>query len=237
MADYPEFAYRLAAGILKPILIPLTRRDWRGGENLPGDGGIIVVFNHVTNVDPLTVAHYLYDHGRPPRFLAKSQLWDIPVIGTAMRALKQVPVYRGTAQAKDSLLAAEKAIADGLAVAIAPEGTHTREPDMWPMVARTGVARLALATGAPVIPVAQWGTHEIMPPGSTKTNLWGRKDIAVVAGPALDLSKWDGAEPDAATLREVTDHIMTTLTHMLEDIRGEEAPAELYDPRKKGQSR
>ncbi len=87
---------------------------------------------------------------------------------------------------------AEKALAEGAAVIFYPEGTATRDPDLWPMVAKTGVARLALATGAPVIPVAHWGTQDVLPYGSKKPRLFPRKTVRTVAGKPVDLSAVGG---------------------------------------------
>ena len=106
-----------------------------------------------------------------------------------------------------------------------PEGTLTRDPEMWPMVARTGAARLAFETGAPVIPVAQWGAHLLLPPYSKKPDLFPRKPMTVVAGPAIDLDDLRARPMDTEVLRAATDRIMATLTAMIADIRGEEPPA------------
>src|SRR3954464_4294118 len=69
------FWYRLVVGIAKPLLLVLTKRDWRGAENVPAEGGIIVAANHVSELDPLIVGHFLYELRRAPRFLAKEELW------------------------------------------------------------------------------------------------------------------------------------------------------------------
>ncbi len=155
-------AYRNVARILRPMLFAMTRPDWHGGEHLPHDRGFIAAGNHMTNVDPLTFAHYLYDHGVAPKILAKSSLFGVPVLGPVLRATGQIPVYRNTAQAGDSLRAAIEAIDAGECVAVFPEGTLTRDPDLWPMVGKTGIARLALTTQAPVIPIAQWGAQDLL---------------------------------------------------------------------------
>ena len=225
-------AYRTVARVVRPFLRAVTRRDWRGAEHLPAGGGYILVVNHVTNLDPLTFAHFVYDNGLVPKVLAKESLFRVPVVGRALRATGQIPVARGTVTAGSSLAAAARALADGEVVAIFPEGTLTRDPDLWPMVGKTGAARLALTTGAPVIPVAQWGAHRVLGRYSKVLKPFPRKVVTVVAGPPVDLSDLvtGGATPDAAALREATTRIMAAITAMLEEIRGQKAPPP-YDPR------
>jgi len=111
-----------------------------------------------------------------------------------------------------------------------PEGTATRDPDLWPMVAKTGVARLALATGAPVIPVAHWGTQDILPYGSKKVRLFPRKTVRTVAGKPVDLSEWAGKHTSAKALRAATDAIMGEVTALVAELREEQPPALPYNP-------
>jgi 1-acyl-sn-glycerol-3-phosphate acyltransferase len=225
-------AYRNVARIVRPPMMAMTRRDWHGAENLQQDGGFIVASNHMTNIDPLTFAHFLWDNGIAPRILAKSSLFKVPVLGGVLRATHQIPVFRGTAAAGDSLTAAEKAIAAGECVAVFPEGTLTRDPDLWPMVAKTGVARLALASRAPVVPVAQWGAQDLMGRYGKMLHAIPAKRVTVVAGPPVKLDDLYDRPLDTATLREATDRVMTAITQLLEGIRGESAPAQRYDMRK-----
>src|SRR5690606_6686758 len=144
----------------------------------------------------------------------------------------QIPVYRGTAAAGDSLVAAVEALEAGDCVAVLPEGTLTREPDMWPMVAKTGVARLALTSRAPVVPVAQGGAHRILGRYRKLLRPFPPKPVAVHAGAPVDLSDLYDRPVDAATLRIATDRVMDAVTALLEEIRGEQAPAERFDMRK-----
>jgi 1-acyl-sn-glycerol-3-phosphate acyltransferase len=220
------------ARIVRPTLFATTRATWRGAENLPHDRGFVVAANHVTMVDPLTTAHFLYDNGFAPRILAKESLFRVPLVGAVLRGTGQVPVHRGTSRAADSLRSAEQAIVDGECVVVFPEGTLTREPDMWPMAARTGVARLALATRAPVIPLAHWGTHRLLDRYGKLPRPFPRKPVTVVAGPPVDLADLYDRPLDAATLREATERVMDAITALLEEIRGEKAPAERYVWRK-----
>jgi 1-acyl-sn-glycerol-3-phosphate acyltransferase len=215
--------------LVKPPLTVLTRRTWSGMEHIPATGGAIFVANHMSHADPLVVAHFVYDAGRWPQFLAKSSLFRIPLLGPFLSAVRQIPVHRGTTDAIKALDSALAAVKDGESVIIYPEGTTTREPDLWPMRGKTGVARLWLATGVPVIPVVMWGPERIFDPRNGRINLRPRTPVTVVAGPPINLSQWEGATPGATTLTEITDTIMLHLRDMLAGIRPG-TPPPLYNP-------
>ncbi|WP_338673158.1 lysophospholipid acyltransferase family protein [Streptomyces sp. SCSIO 30461] len=225
------FWYRLAAVIAKPPLVVLFKRDWRGTEHIPADGGFITAVNHNSYLDPLSYAHYQYNTGRVPRFLAKAALFKGRFVGTILRGTGQIPVYRETTNAMDAFRAAVDAIQRGECVAFYPEGTLTRDPEMWPMAGKTGAARVALLTKAPVIPVAQWGANMAMPPYAkeNKLRLFPRKTLIVQAGPPVDLDRFYGQEPTPEVLREATEVIMAAITAILEEVRGETAPGRTYD--------
>lgn len=232
-------AYRLAICIVRPLLVLLGRRRWQGIEHVPRDGGVILAANHLSHLDVFPLAEFLiYGVRRVPRFLAKDSLWRVPFVGWVVRNSRQVPVKRGTKEAADALGAAVEAIAGGEMVVIYPEGTLTQDPEVWPMVARTGTARLALLTGAPVIPVAQWGIQEVMSPDKSvpaRQRLHARRvRLQVVAGPPVDLSPWAGQAPTAQVLREMTTEIMRAVTALVAELRGEPAPALTWDPRRGG---
>ncbi len=224
--------YHWAAAVLRFFFAQWTRKDWHGSENIPTEGAFIAVSNHVTYADPLALAHFIYNHGRAPRFLAKSGLFRVPLIGWILRRLDQVPVFRGSKRAKDAVDAGNSFLERGDMIALFPEGTLTRDPDLWPMVARTGAARMALEAGVPVIPVAQWGAHRLLARYGKILKPFPRKTITMIAGPPIDLSDMRSRPMNADVLREATDLIMDTLTNMLEEIRGEQAPAERYDMRR-----
>lgn len=228
------FWYRLAAVIAKPPLIVLLKRDWRGMENIPAEGGFLTAVNHNSHLDPFAYAHFQYNTGRVPRFLAKAALFKPPVVGAFMRGTGQIPVIRATTDAAAAFRAAVDAVNDGECVVFYPEGTLTRDPDQWPMVGKTGVARVALLTRAPVIPIAQWGANELLPPYAKRPALLPRKTHRVLVGPPVELSAYYGKEPTAEVLREVTEAIMGAVKELLAEVRGEPAPAGLYDPRTAG---
>lgn len=213
-------------------MFAITRRDWQGTENIPATGGFIAAGNHMSNIDPLTFAHFLYDQGRAPKILAKASLWKVPFLGWLLDRTGMIPVQRNTAGAASSVSAAVDQLAKGECVAVFPEGTLTRDPDLWPMVGKTGAARLALASRMPVVPIAQWGMQEILPRYSKRFRPFPPKNISVHAGPPVDLSDLYERPVDSATLREATNRIMDAITALLEDIRGEQAPAERFDVRK-----
>ena len=229
------FAYRVVVAIVRPLLMLLTKRDWQGAENLPRTGGFVVCPNHLSYVEPLTFAHFMYDNGREVYYLAKESVFRVPVVGAAVRGAQQIPVYRNSGQAAEAFRAAVAAISDeGKCVGVYPEGTLTRDPELWPMVGKTGAARIALMTRCPVIPVAQWGPQEILAPYSKKVRLFPRKTMHVRAGKPVDLQDLHDKPVTATVLREATDRIMTAITAELEVLRGEKAPTERFDSRKHG---
>ncbi|MDM4722919.1 lysophospholipid acyltransferase family protein [Micromonospora sp. WMMA1363] len=222
------FWRRFAVVLVKPVMTGWTRRTWRGMEHLNRPGGMIIVPNHISHADPLVSAHFIYDSGRWPRFLGKASVFRVPVIGWLLHRCRQIPVERGTVEAVKSLDALVAAVHSGGAVVIYPEGTTTREPRLWPMKGKTGAARLALATGAPVVPVAMWGPERIFDPRTNRLSLRPRIPVTVVAGPPVDLSRWTGATPTKAVLEEMTDAIMLQLRGLLAEIR-EETPPPLWE--------
>ncbi len=230
----PPLAYRAVVAVFRPLLMLLTKRDWRGQENLPAEGGFVVCPNHISYVDVLSFAHLLYDSGHPPYFLGKEGVFDVPVVGSILRAADQITVYRETGRAAGAFSAAVDAVHAGKAVAIFPEGTLTREPDQWPMRGKTGAARVALATRCPVVPVAQWGPQEILGSYERRLRLLPRKTMHLRVGPPVDLSDLYDLPPTRALLEAATERIMAAITTMLEDLRGETAPAERFDPRAHG---
>jgi 1-acyl-sn-glycerol-3-phosphate acyltransferase len=227
--------YRLAVIVLRPPLMALTRRNWRGAENLPRTGGFVVVVNHISHVDPFTFGHFLYDNGYLPRFLTKEAVFRAPVVGRVVTGAHQIPVYRETKDAAASYAAAVDAVRRGECVAVYPEGTLTRDPDLWPMRGKTGAARIALATGCPVIPVAQWGAQDILPPYAHRPHLLSRHDSYVWAGRPVDLSPWAGRPLTADVLAGATDAIMDDLTALVAEMRHETPPEHRWDPRAAGQ--
>ena len=216
--------------ILHPGLRLLMRFRLSGKENIPETGGIILAPNHMSYADWPAIA--LFSDGyakRYPVFMIKSAIFEVKVIGPLMYKFGQLPVYRGRGDAGLVLKQAEQALRAGACVIVYPEGTATRDPDLWPMVGKTGAARLALTTGAPVIPIAQWGAQKVLPYGSKKPKLWPRTTVRMAAGPPVDLSAYQGKRLGASTLQAATADIMADITELLGKIRQETPPAAPWD--------
>jgi len=218
------FWRRLAVVLVISVMSVWTRHTWTGQQNLPPTGGVILVPNHVSHFDPLVVAHYIYKSGRWPRFLGKASLWNVPVLGFLLRKTLQIPVERGGPDAVKSLDALVAALDEGGAVVIYPEGTTTREPDLWPMRGKTGAARLALHTGAPVIPIANWGAERVFDPRTNKFKVRPGTPVSVTAGEPIDLSRWAGEQPSRAVLEQMTEAIMLDVRDLLTELRDGDPP-------------
>jgi 1-acyl-sn-glycerol-3-phosphate acyltransferase len=178
----------------------------------------------MSQFDPLLVAHFIYASGRWPQFLGKASIWKIPFVGFMLRKTLQIPVERGSVEAVKSLDSLVDAIHQGGVVVIYPEGTTTREPGLWPMRGKTGAARLALVTGAPVIPMATWGAQQVHDVRTKKISLGRRVTVGVKAGKPVDLSRWQGQAPTRAALEEMTETIQLATRDLLAELRGETPP-------------
>jgi len=231
--EHLGLSFRFAVSVLKPPLTVFTRRDWQGSQWLrqeyPPSDGLVVAANHLSWFDPLPMAHLLWDNGRPPRFLGKESVFKVPLVGQLLLNCGQIPVYRDTDGAADSVRAAVAAVEAGEAVVVYPEGTITRDPELWPMSAKTGAARIALLGNVPVVPVAQWGPQRVMRPYVKEFNVLPPKTMHMRVGPPVDLDGLRGREINAALLAQATDRIMDAVTEQLEHIRGESSPPERLD--------
>ena len=217
--------------ILRPGIRMMMRLDWSGQEHIPADGPVILAANHLSYMDIFAVSLFADSARRYPVFLAKSSLFNIPVVGTIIGKLGQLPVYRDQADAALVLRqAAELAAKNDACVIFYPEATVTRDPEQWPMVSKTGVARLALESSIPVVPIAHWGAQRILPYGKFVPKFLPRKTVRVVAGPTVDLSEFAGKPLTNQVLRAATDKIMTQVAAQLGGLRGMTPPAEFYHP-------
>ncbi|MCH1867364.1 1-acyl-sn-glycerol-3-phosphate acyltransferase [Nocardioides sp. CFH 31398] len=238
MAVRPKYqrkgwALLVGGAIIKAGLVTLTRRTWIDAERIPARGGCVIVLNHLSHVDPLIAAHVVWDHGRLPRYLAKDALWHNRFLGALLRNAQQIPVSRDGAAASTAFDAAVRAVEAGECVIVYPEGTLTRDPGLWPMLGRTGAARIALRTGCPVIPIGQWGAQDLLAPYAKKPNLLPRTHVTLKVGEPVDLSAYAERPLTTAVLLEATETIMTAITDLVAEIRGERPPAERYDPRRR----
>ncbi len=231
------FGWRVVAALAIPWVLLVARFRIRNGEKLPGTGAFVLAPNHYSNLDPVTTGYIVWKLGRVPRFLAKASVFRVPIIGPILRATGQIPIERtGGSSAGQSLTAAGDLVRHGLAVIVYPEGTLTREPDLWPMRGKSGAVRMALEHDVPLIPMAHWGVQQIMPRYSKKVSLFPRKTVEAMIGDPVDLSRWRGRPVTHELLAEATDAVMAEITRLLEQLRGETAPLERWDPSANGQT-
>lgn len=232
----PSFFWLLAA-TAAPLVSLFAKLEIEGGEKLPREGAYVLAPNHYSEFDPLVVALATWKLGRAPRFMAKESLFHIPVLGGVMRATGMVPVARTSsrASAQQTLKTAETLVEHGRGLIVYPEGTLTRDPDMWPMRGKTGAVRLALEGGIPLVPMAHWGTQQILPRYG-KLRLWPlRRRVRVLVGDPVDLSEFASKAAQPAALTAATDRLMADIAGLLSTLRGEPAPAERWNPSDHGQ--
>jgi len=186
------------------------------------------------NLRPLPCERKKGIHGLPcltsNSLIGKESVFKIPVIGKIIAGSGQIPVSRESKEATQALDHAKALLTAGHCLGVYPEGTLTRDPQLWPQVAKTGIARLAIQTRVPVIPCAQWGDQTLLPRYSSKLVFWKRHKVTLVAGKPLDFSPWYGKEDDQAALIEASAYAMSVVRGMLEEIRGGSAPKEIFDP-------
>lgn len=156
--------------------------------------------------------------GRRPRFLAKEELFKIPLVGAALRGAGQIPVDRGKSGDPSPLNFAQEALRAGEVVVIYPEGTVTDSPDSMPMQGRTGVVRLSLATGVPIVPMASWGSQAVWQKTGRGSLKFGRP-VWVKAGSPIDLSTHAAERDEREVLRKLTADVMAEITSIVEDLR------------------
>jgi 1-acyl-sn-glycerol-3-phosphate acyltransferase len=209
--------------LLKPPLLLISGREWRNGTHIPAAGGCVIVANHVSQIDPVMLAHFIYDHGRVPRALAKDSIFRVRGIGSILRSAGQIPVSRDRDPAA-ALATAVAAAQAGACLLVYPEGSITKDPDGWPMRGKTGAARIALLAGVPVIPVGQWGAQEIQPAYTRRLRVLPRRAAGFSVGEPVDLSDLAGREIEADVLAEATERIMTAITAEVASLRGIPAP-------------
>lgn len=226
----PSLFWVLAA-VVVPLVGLFAKVRIEGAENLPREGAYVVAPNHNSEFDPLIVAVAIWRLGRAPRFMAKESLFRVPVLGAVLRATGMVPVARSSSasSAKQTLQTSAELVEHGRGVIVYPEGTLTRDPDLWPMRGKTGAVRLAVAGGIPLIPLAQWGVQEIMPRYG-KLRFPRRSRVTVVVGAPIDLSDLAGPDTTPASLARGTSRLMDALAGLVGRIRGAEPPAQRWDP-------
>ncbi|MCF6376109.1 1-acyl-sn-glycerol-3-phosphate acyltransferase [Nocardioides KLBMP 9356] len=227
--------YAVAASLLGVVAsavsrLELTRRAVPDGE-LP-DGPVIVVANHTSVADGILLALVGRRLGRSLRLMATGGVFRSALVGPLARRLGFIPVLRGTASAAGSLDAAAAALAAGEAVGLFPEGRITRDRQHWPERSKTGAVRLALRTGAPVVPVALVGAQQVVGTSGILPRLLRntvlRPRVSVAVGEPIDVRRLagarDGVDVDDATVRRVADEVMAALVTQVAELRREPAP-------------
>lgn len=229
----PSIFWVLAGAILPPAGL-LWKVSVEG--KLPATGPFILAPNHNSEVDPVLVGIATWRLGRAPRFMAKESLFKLPVIGWLLRVSGQIPVTRDPRRGNAAAMEAADMLADtGRGVIVYPEGSLTRDPDLWAMRGKNGAVRLALARDIPIYPCAQWGAQQVMPRYG-KFRLTFRSPIRVVVGDPIDLSAYRDRRASASAMNEATDLVMTRINELLGGLRGATPPAQRHDPASHGQS-
>jgi 1-acyl-sn-glycerol-3-phosphate acyltransferase len=216
----------------KAVVLPPTwlwfRWRFEHLERIPSRGPALIACNHASYLDPIANAYAVVKAGRRPRFLAKDDLFRIPVVGRALAGTRQIPVSRGTGD-RTPLRQAERALAEGEVVLVYPEGTVTSREDGLPMAGKTGTVRLALAAGIPITPMVSWGSTPVWQksgPGSLKPG----RPVWVAVGEAIDLSSRRDALEDFEAVRAMTSDLMDVLTVMTADL-SDRYPKRWAEPR------
>lgn len=210
----PVFAF--ARNVLVPFL--WTCFSWRfwGLDRIPRRGPAIIAGNHVSYFDPLCHAYMIDRAGRRMRFFAKAELWKNWFLRWVLKGAGQIPVERGTGE-RGPVEGALDALERGDIVVIYPEATVTTNLDLTPMRGKTGVARVAIASGAPVIPIAVWGSHWVKPKRRKAVHKW-RRLIMLKAGEPMSFGHLRGKESDPEVLRDVTDRIVAELDRLVREL-------------------
>jgi 1-acyl-sn-glycerol-3-phosphate acyltransferase len=205
----------------KAVALPPAKLwfSWRFEDlhHIPQEGPAIVACNHISYLDPIGNAYAIVRAGRRPRFLAKDDLFKIPVVGAALKGAHQIPVDRAS-DGRAPLLAARAALEAGEIVVIYPEGTVTTNADFLPMQGRTGAVRLSLATGVPIIPMASWGSQAVWQKSGKGSLKWGRP-VWMRVGAPMDLGDRRSQADDRDALHAMTDEVMAALTALVLDLR------------------
>ncbi len=225
------------AGIVVPLTSIFAKIEIVGAEKVPREGAFVLAPSHSTEFDPLIVAVAVWRIGRAPRFMAKESLFKVPVLGWALKVCGMVPVSRSSSasSARQTIEASEALVEHGRGLIVYPEGTLTRDPDLWPMRGKTGAARLALTDGIPLIPMAHWGAQDILPRYG-KLSFWPlRRRVRVLVGDPVDLSEFSATPTQPATLVAATDKLMGEISQLVAELRGEPAPAARWNPAEHGQ--
>jgi 1-acyl-sn-glycerol-3-phosphate acyltransferase len=233
----PPRMWRFALRLAPSIVAPFCRLRVTG--NVPEiyrDGPLILAGNHISNFDPFTVSAAMARLRIAPRILATGGLFRSRLTGQLMRRAGHIPVDRGRETVTDAVPDAVQALQAGAIIFIFPEGRIGLDPAMWPERAKTGLARVALATGAPVVPVASWGTHEVVAYHGSGAmlrtlwrSLWRRPVVHIHVGPPVDLA--DLRSGVIGHAQKASDRIMRAIATELATLRVDEPRLPRYRDR------
>lgn len=210
-------------------LLRLTMRiKTEGVEKLP-KGGYVLVGNHLSYLDPLAFAYSVYVHmKRVPHYLAKASLFKVPILGFLLPKVGQIPVFRSGKSNDEPLRAAKEFIKAGQVVVVFPEGTLTRDPQLWPMRGKTGAIRMAAELGVPIVPAAHWGVHKVLGNYNMKFRPNPFHLVQVKIGDPIYLNI--GTNPSIEQVNDATATVMHTIAGLVGEMRGETPPKKLWDP-------
>jgi 1-acyl-sn-glycerol-3-phosphate acyltransferase len=224
-----EFRWQVIAGLVLPLFHAMVKLRISKESELPREGPFILAPNHYSEIDPIVMGVVVWKLRRTPRFLAKSSLFRVPLLGWLLRFTGQIPVERESgAKLGEPLKAATLLANRGQGVIVYPEGTLTNDPDLWPMEGKSGAIRMALEQGIPLYPAAHWGTHHWMGHYAKKIRVFPRTTIDVVVGPRLDLTKFTGVPLTRDVLAEATMMLMHEIAQLVGHLRNETPPATLW---------
>ena len=229
----PELAlepYDLLRPFAHPLIAPVNIVA-EGVPLIPRKGPVILAANHRAYLDPVVLTAVGMRRGRKLRYLGKKEVFDAPVIGQGMKLLGQIRVDRGSGDTQP-LQQAIDALHRGEAIGIFPQGTIPRGREFYEprLRARTGVARLAVASEAPVIPVALWDTEKIWPRNARLPRvgeLLARRPVYAKVGEPVYLKLPPDATEDSAAYHELADEVMERIVALLpEGVRNPPAPTD-----------
>lgn len=224
----PGFWWRLIEVLILPLFNTFVTLTLTKGSALPRTGPFIVAPNHHSEIDPIVMGVAVWRLGRTPRFLAKASLFTIPVVGFLLRATGQIAVERGASASGAALRSANQLISGDQGLIVYPEGTLTRQPDLWPMKGKTGAIRMALESGIPLYPAAHWGTQDLMARYGKSISVIPRPRIRVVVGEPMNLEPFQDRPITRELLDEATDALMHAIQDLVASLRGETPPEMIY---------
>ena len=228
-----ELRWRIIASLVLPIFGAMVKLRIQPGSVLPAQGPFILSPNHYSDIDPVVMGVVVWKLRRTPRFLAKASLFQVPGLAWLLRFTGQIPVQREAgARLGEPLKAATLLAERGQGVIVYPEGTLTKDPDLWPMVGKSGAVRMALEQGVPLYPAAHWGTQNLMGRYAKKIRVFPRTTIDVVIGQPLDLSRFEGKPLTRDILGAATEALMKEIATLVGQLRNEKPPAKRFEPSK-----